>query len=191
MCLRPHRMTKSIISSFPSAVLGSARASGKPGDWVTRRVSHSAVKSHLSWLGAYPTHLLEVSHFQHYILILVSGARQGKSSGRLFGTAGTSALRCKLFFRSVRILTQLKKKERKKEEASFYFAALYSLALLTLPALLSPRPSLPSAHFPVESCTNMVSVCVSLLCMKGTKMQTLTIRKTFSRESQRDRIAAF
>lgn len=35
------------------------------------QVSHSPIKSHLFWLGAYFTHLLEVGHFRHYILIFV------------------------------------------------------------------------------------------------------------------------
>ena len=45
-------------------------------EWVTPQVSHLPIKSHLFWLGAYSTRLLEDSHFQHYILILVEPTRK-------------------------------------------------------------------------------------------------------------------
>lgn len=54
------------------------------------QVSHSPIKSHLFWLGAYFTHLLEVGHFRHYILIFVE--RTEKSLGWAFQTADTPAV---------------------------------------------------------------------------------------------------
>lgn len=57
---------------------------------MAAQVSHSPIKSHLFWLGAYFTHLLEVGHFRHYILIFMEPTK--KSSVWLFQTAATSAV---------------------------------------------------------------------------------------------------
>ena len=62
-------------------------------EWKAAQVSHSPIKSHLFWLRAYFTHLLEVGHFRHYILIFME--RTKKSPGWAFQTAETAAVRGK------------------------------------------------------------------------------------------------
>lgn len=144
----PFAWQKASFSSFPSPSW-ECNSERHPGDWVTPRVSHSAVKSHLSWLGAYSTHLLEVSHFQHYILILVSGAHQEKLRQAVWDRRDFCTRMQILLSQSTDTDAAPKKKKKKKEEASFYFAAWYNLPLVTLPALLSLQPISPLGSFSV------------------------------------------
>lgn len=72
---------------------------------MAAQVSHSPIKSHLFWLGAYFTHLLEVGHFRHYILIFMEPTK--KSSGRVFQTAKTPAVRSKVLVYRVKAVFQL------------------------------------------------------------------------------------
>lgn len=69
-------MTKSIISSFPCCPLKATEWGSLVSEWLPE--FHTYPLNHIFWRGAYSTHLLEVSHFQHYILILVSGAHKEK-----------------------------------------------------------------------------------------------------------------
>lgn len=185
----PFAWQKASFSSFPlpSWECNSER---QPGDWVTPRVSHSAVKSHLSWLGAYSTHLLEVSHFQHYILILVSGAHQEKLRRAVWDRWDFCTRMQTLLSQSRDTDAAPKKKKKRKKKLHF---------ILQHGTIYPSSPSqhycpfslfLPSAPFQYKALPIWYQ-CVSPLCMKGTKMQSLTIRKTFSRESRRDRDAAF
>lgn len=137
----PFAWQKASFSSFPSPSW-ECNSERHPGDWVTPRVSHSAVKSHLSWLGAYSTHLLEVSHFQHYILILVSGAHQEKLRQAVWDRRDFCT-RMQILLSQSTDTDAAPKKKKKKDGRSF----ILFCSMVQFTPRHPPSTIVPSAYF--------------------------------------------
>lgn len=147
-------MTKTIMSSSLCCPLSATVRGSLESEWLPE--FHTYPLNHIFWLGAYSTHLLEVSHFQHYILILVSGAYQEKLRLGSFRPWETSADGCKLLVQRARTSSSFK-----KFIVSFSNVIQNTFSNL---GLMSLQYFVPTALIrSVINCSNMVSVCVPVV----------------------------
>lgn len=154
-------MTRTIMSSFPYCPPSAIVQGSLVSEWLSE--FHTYPLNHIFWLGAYSTHLVEASHFQHYILILVGGAHQEKFNGCFrpwipveLGTA----VGCKLLILRA---TSSSSKNFVVYFFKIYFAMLYKILFSNL-GFMSLQPFVPSAlTSSVISCSNIVSVFVPVV----------------------------